>query len=82
MAKPSIALACLAAIEGILPEARALYLQAGDKGMMSFEIIVGELKGLEAMAQARVEENAYQQHRRVLDACHVTAEIPEARSGR
>jgi hypothetical protein len=81
MARFNLAESILSAIQAILPEARALANQCGERGSMSFEIIIGELVGLERLAEARVATSAYENHRRVLEACHVQADIPSARRG-
>ena len=82
MSTPSIARLTLSAIEAILPEVRALYVLAGPNGIMSFEIIIGELGGLDSLCAARVTASEYENHRRALEACHVASEIPAARSGK
>ena len=81
MAPFNLASAILVAIQSILPEVRALSVQAGPAGAMSFEIIIGELSGLEKLAEARVAATEYENHRRVLEACHVQADVPSARRG-
>ena len=79
MAPRSLAEAGLEMIAGVLPEARAMYLLCADKAGMSFEIIVSELAQFEAMCKRRVEETTYENHRRRLEACHVQADVPQAR---
>jgi hypothetical protein len=81
MARFNLAEKVLAAIEAILPEVRALATQCGEKGAMSFEIVIGELAGLESLAEARVATSVYENHRRALEACHVAADVPTARRG-
>lgn len=76
MSNPGLASPVLSAIEAILPEVRALYVAAGADHVMSFEVIVGELKELEMLAEKRVSASEYASHRAALEACHVTSLMP------
>lgn len=79
MSNPGLASPVLGAIQAILPEVRALYVAAGPNHVMSFEVIIGELKELERLAGNRVSATEYASHRASLEACHVTSLMPVQR---